>query len=244
MLVVVDVGNTTIAFGAFDGDRLIATERVEAGQALIGNVIPFPFLHAADRVVVASSSPPRLDAVLAALGRPAEVLGADAVAPFARGYGRPETLGLDRVAAVLGARHRCDGAAVVVADAGTCVTVDGATASGAFVPVAIAPGLPVALQGLRAAAPHLPPPPVLPGPVRVPARSSQESLRAGFVLGLAGLVERLLDEAAVAVGGEPLRVLTGGSAPVLSPHVSPRVLTLPDALLHGLRVLAEHGGTT
>lgn len=238
MLVVVDVGNTTIAFGAFEGERLLGTERVEAGSALIGTVIPFPFLHAADDVIVGCSSPGRLDEVLHALGRPARVLGPAEVAPYATGYDRPEDLGLDRVAAVVGASALIGPGPLAVADVGTCVTVDGLGADGGFVPVAIAPGPPVVLAGLRHAAPHLPPAPILPGPVAVPAQGSSASLRAGVVLGLAGLVDRLLDETCALVGPTARRVITGGAAPTVVEHLRLQAVHLPLAQLHGLRVLA------
>ena len=105
--------------------------------------------------------------------------------------------------------------------------------------------------GLRAAAPHLPPvalsraesgrlPPTLPRPEsssEIPARSTLASLRNGFGLGLAGVVDRLADEARSLVGGDVPVVLTGGAAPLLAHHLRTDVLHAPDCVLHGLAAL-------
>ena len=42
--------------------------------------------------------------------------------PIKIGYATPETLGLDRIAAVVGAAMQCPDKAVLIVDAGTCVT--------------------------------------------------------------------------------------------------------------------------
>ena len=44
--------------------------------------------------------------------------------PIKIGYATPETLGLDRIAAVVGAVMQCPDKAVLIVDAGTCVTYD------------------------------------------------------------------------------------------------------------------------
>jgi len=126
---------------------------------------------------------------------------------------------------------------------GTAVTVDGLEGVGEepprLVAVAIAPGPLVAAAGLRGAAPHLPPVPTGPGEVEVPSRGTLGSLRAGLLLGFAGLVERLVAEAARALGGSPSTVLTGGGAALLLPHLTRPARHEPHAVLHGIRVLAS-----
>src|SRR5262249_18971863 len=56
MLVVLDIGNTAIKFGVFDGDRLVAVERIEGGAAG-ENLFPVGAVQTATEVVAISSSP-------------------------------------------------------------------------------------------------------------------------------------------------------------------------------------------
>src|SRR5262245_51766988 len=218
MLVVLDVGNTAIKFGVFDGDRLVATERIEGGAAG-GNVFPIGAIESASEVVAVSSSPVNARGLAERLGRPVRILGDEVRRAIATTYARPEELGLDRVAAAWGARALTGCRSVAVADVGTAITVDALDAAGRFVPVAIAPGLAAARDGLARAAAHLPPAPTGPGPIALPATSTADSLRAGFLAGFAGLVDRLLLDAARAAGGAGANVLTGGGAGAIAGHV-------------------------
>lgn len=233
MLVVLDVGNSAIKLGVFDGDRLVATERIEGGAAG-ENVFPSGALASASDVVAVSSSPANARGLAEKLGRPVRILGDEVRRAVATTYARPEDLGLDRIAAAWGARALTGRKSVAVADVGTAITVDALDAAGRFVALAIAPGLVAARDGLARAAAHLPPAPTAPGAVTVPARSTTDSLRAGFLAGFAGLVDRLLDDAARAAGGVEANVLTGGGADAVAAHVRTRHVVEPHAVLRGV----------
>jgi type III pantothenate kinase len=236
MLVVLDIGNTTIKYGVFDGERLVAFERMEGGAAG-ENLFPIGAVATASEIVAVSSSPANSAVLVEKLGRPVRLLGDEVRRAVATTYSRPEEIGLDRIAAAWGARALTGKSRVAVADAGTAVTVDALDAAGRFVAVAITAGLSAARDGLRRAAPHLPPVSAAAGAVVVPARGSADSLRAGFVLGFAGLVDRLLEEAARAAGGCDAFVLTGGDAGSLSAHLRTVHVVEPHAVIRGVREL-------
>jgi type III pantothenate kinase len=233
MLVALDIGNTAIKFGVFDGARLVAVERIEGGAAG-ENLFPIGAVQSASEIVAVSSSPANSAGLAEKLGRPVRLLGDDVRRAVPTTYARPAELGLDRVAAAWGARALAGRPSVLVADVGTAVTVDAIDASGRFVAVAIAPGLAAARDGLARAAPHLPPAATSPGATAVPARGTADSLRAGFVLGFAGLVDRLLDEARRAAGGADVVVLTGGGAPSVAAHLRTPHVVEPHAVLRGV----------
>ncbi|MCE9635959.1 MAG: type III pantothenate kinase [Planctomycetes bacterium] len=237
MLVAVDLGNSAIKFGAFDGARLVASERVDSRRSLAEDVIPPSMLSGAADAVALASSPARAAELAAWSPRPIRVLGDEVRAAFRTSYDRPSELGLDRIAAMAAARELTGGGAVAVVSVGTAVTVDILDRDGRFLAVAIAPGLRSAADGLHAAAPHLPYPSIEPGATRVPARGSADSLRNGHVLGLAGLVDRLLDEAAGAAGGPGVVILTGGDAQVVAQHLRTVHRVEPHLVLHGIRIL-------
>jgi len=233
MLVALDIGNTAIKFGVFDGDRLVAVERIEGGAAG-ENLFPIGAIQSATEIVAVSSSPANSAGLVDKLGRPVRLLGDDVRRAVATTYARPTELGLDRIAAAWGARALTGKRAVVVADVGTAVTVDALDAAGRFVAVAIAPGLAAARDGLVRAAPHLPPAATSPGAVVVPARGTADSLRTGFVLGFAGMIDRLIDEAGRAAGAADVVVLTGGGAESVSAHLRARHVVEPHAVLRGV----------
>jgi type III pantothenate kinase len=233
MLVVIDIGNTSIKFGVFDGDRLVAVERIAGGVA--GQTLfPTGPVASASEVVAISSSPASTAGLVEKLGRPVRLLGDDVRRAVATTYGRPEDLGLDRIAAAWGGRALSGRVPLVVADVGTAVTVDAIDAAGRFVAGAIAPGIAAARDGLVRAAPHLPVAWAAEGDVALPARGTAASLRAGFLLGFAGLLDRLLDEVARASGGAAAAVVTGGGAPPLLPHLRTPHVHEPHAVLRGI----------
>ena len=238
MLVVVDLGNSMVKLGAFEDGRLIATERFEGGPAIADGVIPSPYVARADEVVVASSAPAQLPLLLRALERSARVLGSEIVRAVETSYEHADELGIDRLAAAWGARALTGGGAVIVVDVGTAVTVDALDALGRFVAVAIAPGVHSAADGLARAAPHLPRVAASGDAVpKVPALGTADSLRNGILLGMAGLVERLVAAARAEVGGDAPVVLTGGGALTIAKHLEMAHRVELDCVLHGLRAL-------
>lgn len=152
-------------------------------------------------------------------------------------YRRPEQLGADRWAALIGARGLTDSAACVV-DAGTAVTVEALSATGEFLGGAIFPGLHLLRDSLAR------------GTVAIAtadgnaadclARSTADGVAAGTLYGLAGAVERLIDEYRRTLG-EPMKIfLTGGDAPVLAAHLRVRLTPAPDLVLKGLARIADN----
>ena len=237
MLVVLDIGNTAVKLGVFDGDRLVAVERIigGGGTRVAGEILfPIPSIASADEVVAVSSSPANAAGLVEKLGRPVRLLGDAVRRAVPVSYAFPEELGLDRIAAAWGARALTGKRSVAVADVGTAITVDALDATGRLMALAIAPGIFASRDGLRRAAEHLPAPPMGPGAFAHPSRDTASSLRAGFVLGFAGLVDRLLDEASAAAGGVEVRCLTGGGADTVTQSLrTPHVLE-PHAVLRGI----------
>jgi len=232
MLVVLDIGNTAIKFGVFDGDRLVTMKRIEGGAAG-ENLFPIGAVQSATEIVAISSSPANSEGLAGKLGRPVRLLGDEVRRAVPTTYARPETLGLDRIAAAWGARALSGRRSLAVADVGTAITVDALDAAGRLVAVAIAPGIAAARDGLGRAAPHLPSSPASAGDVVVPARATADSLRAGLLLGFAGLVDRLLGEARRAAGVEEC-VLTGGGADLVAAHLVTPHTVHPHAVLRGV----------
>ncbi len=152
------------------------------------------------------------------------------------GYSVPAELGSDRWAAMIGAWQLAPRAFCIV-DCGTAVTVDAVSEDGEFVGGAIFPGLMMtrnALQqethGIRTAAGS-----------KVPllrCRSTADGVYAGTLFGLAGAVDRMLEEYLAMVGENAAVYLTGGDAPVVAPRLHHAVTHVSDLVFRGLGVIA------
>lgn len=149
-------------------------------------------------------------------------------------YEDPETLGADRFAALIGARHRVQKACVVV-DCGTAVTVDALADNGDHLGGVILPGLAMMRGALTERT----------GLIRtsggraddVCARTTQDGVAAGTLIGLAGAIDALLARQLDRLG--PARViLTGGDAALLRSLLKMEAIEIPDLVLRGVAVVA------
>jgi type III pantothenate kinase len=148
-------------------------------------------------------------------------------------YREPGRLGIDRWLAMLAGWQ--PGRAVVIADAGTALTVDVVDANGLHFGGIIAPGLASArraiLRETRFAA----------GETDAGAngglgRDTESCLRQGAMLACLGAIDR----AAAAADAQAIRLITGGDAAALAPWLGPSWSLRPLLVLEGLARYAEH----
>ena len=238
-LAVLDVGNTAVKMVFFDGrGAVVSAARFPAlrfpGAALAGlrrvPVIGVSVHGGHLRMVERALAPARL----LLLGRDFPLLAGNRTA-------RPRETGHDRLCAAIAAHHRAGGTAVALG-LGTAVTVDMVDGRGMFLGGAIAAGLRAAAAGLAAAAPGLPPVDLAPGGSGpFPGRTTRGALRAGFILGFAGLVDGLAGAAVRARPGAPV-FLHGGDAPLVRRNLSTRVIHAPHLVAEGARLLWLRAG--
>jgi pantothenate kinase type III len=140
----------------------------------------------------------------------------------------PAALGEDRLAAILGARHRAQGCDVLVIDCGTCLTTDLVHRDGEHLGGIISPGLRLRLESMHehtAALPSVSPE----GDAPVWALTTEGAMRGGALNGLRyemdGYIraarERLPEVQVFYTGGIPL-------------NLSERALLCPNLVLEGL----------
>lgn len=151
-------------------------------------------------------------------------------------YRDPQQLGADRWAALIGARGLSDAATCIV-DCGTAVTLEALSAEGDFLGGVILPGLRLQRQSLAHGTQGIN---VTDGDVtECPARSTADGVAAGTLYGLAGAVERLVEEYRRTLGAAMQLLLTGGDAPLLAPRLRVPHRVVPDLVLNGLARIAD-----
>lgn len=251
MLLVIDIGNTNIAFGIFHGESLIRhwkikTEREETsdeyGVTLL-NLLSFsgPEKTKIKSVILSSVVPP-LTPVFQELCeslfriKPL-VVGPGLKTGMAILYENPLEVGADRVVAAIAAFEKHGGPCIVV-DFGTATTFDAVSSKGEYLGGAIAPGIQISAEALylkTAKLPHI----EIKKPRKAIGRTTVSSMESGLYFGYIGLVSNIIEEIKRELGGEASVISTGGFAAQISREIKSVDFHEPDLTLEGLRILHE-----
>jgi type III pantothenate kinase len=256
MLLTLDIGNTEITVGLFQGHTLQAHWRLtttpdrtpdEWAAAIGGFLIQAGHSPNEVRAVCLASVAPTatqsvVEGVATATGRTGVAVHPRSPLPVTLDVDEPLTVGADRIVNVLAAVELYH-ADVIVVDFGTATSFDCITADARFLGGVIMPGLRTAADQLTRRAAKLPAT-ELKAPSRVIGRRTEECIQAGVLYGTAdavdGIVRRIRAE--WPAGGSPRVIATGGLAPVLAPLTTSIEHTHPDLTLQGLRIAAGHLG--
>jgi type III pantothenate kinase len=251
MLLVIDVGNTNIGFGLFEGDKLVHQFRCESArqrtsdeyavfirQMLLLKDVEHRKIEAG---IIASVVPPltdvMVDMVRRAFAREPLVVGPKIRSGMAILYENPREVGADRIVNAVAAFDQVKGGVIVV-DFGTATTFDCVSDKGEYLGGVIAPGIQISADALfsRAAKLHRV---EIAKPARVVGRNPVQSMQAGIVFGYAGLVDGVVTRIKAELGYPCAVIGTGGLAGLIAPQTT-SIERVDDALtLHGLRLLYE-----
>ena len=249
MLLALDLGNTSLSAGVFDGKKLVRRFRVPAAEFSIlaarlqQHLAGLP-QGAIKRVALASVNPPWLYAVQGSLhvalhGVKVVMVGRDVKVPVEARVDHPEEVGVDRLLNAVAAFRRLK-EACLIADFGSALTVDVVSEEGAYIGGVIAPGVGMSAAALHAGTALLPEVKVEPLE-RVIGTDTITCIQSGLFWGtistLEGLVARLRQEYP-AVG----KVLaTGGDAELFAGRCAAIDEVVPELTLEGIRLTVEEG---
>jgi type III pantothenate kinase len=145
-------------------------------------------------------------------------------------YDEPSQLGVDRWAALIGARGFSSDACVVV-NAGTAMTVDALTKKGEFIGGIIVPGFELMHEALAANTARLS---AERGNFTPFPRVTRDAITSGAIQALCGAVERTHDAMQSAGHGEPLLIFSGGAGELVANHIGRPVRIIDKLVLEGL----------
>ncbi|MEO7413623.1 MAG: type III pantothenate kinase [Opitutaceae bacterium] len=240
---VLSIGNTSVSGGVFAEGKRVAPFRIPlrdgAGRSVsVRHWIP-PVRGKIERIALCSVVPkltgPLVREVRRRFGVTPRVLTADNVSTLKIGYRNPRVLGVDRIAAALGARELVGARNVIVVDCGTATTVTALRRDGVILGGAIFPGLALWSQMLAQRTAQLPEVP-LRRPRAALGRSPREALQSGIFHGHVGAVRELVGRIRrESFGrGKAIVIATGGNLKWLSGE---RLFSrgIPDLVLIGLK---------
>ena len=206
MLLVVDVGNTNITFGVYEGEKLLTTFRMmsklsrtsdEYGMNITGlirsNGIEPEQINGA---VLASVVPDTMHALVGSLVRYLNVdplvVGPGVKTGIKIATPNPKEIGADRIVDAVAAYEKYGGP-VLVLDFGTATTYDLVNEKGEFVAGITAPGIKISAMALWEGTAKLPEIEIV-KPKSILAQETVTSMQAGLVYGQIGQTEYIINQ--------------------------------------------------
>ncbi|MBP8790292.1 MAG: type III pantothenate kinase [Breznakibacter sp.] len=238
MNLVIDSGNTQAKTGLFDKGQLMATHHIKSfDQSFFDRLFAE---YSIKKTIIASVShqAESIRNFLSAYGVPVIMASPSLDFPFSIGYKTPQTLGIDRLAAVAGATELFPGENLLIIDAGTAITYEIVTEENIYLGGNIAPGMQMRFKALNQYTSKLP----LCDPESWNGwmgTTTQEAIAAGVVQGMInemegyeGLMQQKFSNYKV--------IITGGDADFFAKKLKNPIFVNLNLVLSGLNRILEH----
>jgi type III pantothenate kinase len=250
MILVIDVGNTNITYGVYDGEELVASFRMmskfertsdEYGimikDLIRTNGIELENIHGA---IIASVVPKVMHALTGAITKYLNIkpiiVGPGTKTGIKITTENPREIGADRIVDVVAAFEKYGGPVLVI-DFGTATTYDLVTADGCFGVGITAPGIKISAKALWTDTAKLPEIEIK-KPASILASETISSMQAGLVYGQIGATEYIIREVKKQAGLPNCKVVsTGGLGRLISEETEMIDVYDPALTLDGLRII-------
>ncbi|MGN0436284.1 MAG: type III pantothenate kinase [Wujia sp.] len=252
MLFAIDVGNTNITVGLFDGSRLVNTFRMTTGISRTSDEYGMMFgdwlslrnmkLTDIDAVIIASVVPNVMHSLTSGIIKylhinpiivaPGIKTGINVMIP------NPKALGADRLVDAVAA-YELYGGPVIVVDFGTATTHDLVLADGSFHSGVTSPGIRLSASALWNGAAKLPEIEIM-KPDTILAKDTVTSMQAGVFYGYIGQTEYIIAKMKEESGLKNIKVVaTGGLGKLISENTDKIDIYDPNLTLQGLRLIYD-----
>lgn len=249
MILAVDVGNTNIVFGGFDGDELrfisrlnTQVSRMEDQYAIkLKDILSLYGFESKEVTgcIISSVVPPITPMLERGIEKLCNVKPIVVSPGIKTGLNikidDPSVLGSDLACAAVAAKNNYPLPCIFV-DVGTCLKIFALDKSGALLGGAIAPGPRLsfeALSGKTASLPLIGAEPV----ERMIGTNSPDSMRAGVIGGMACMIDGMIERYEEVLGEKASIVATGGYAALIAPLCRRELTVDPDLVLEGLHII-------
>jgi len=256
MFLAINIGNSLVKFGIFDGGELLdvrtAPSSTKTGEQF-WEIIKKPLGRAngdgpkIEKIGIASVVPVLTEvfAKLAGMHLSLQpyILDSNCRYDFKILYDDPTQIGADRLANVIAARAIYGYPAIVV-DIGTATTFSVINVVGDFTGGPIAPGPATSAESLFSRGARLFPVQIE-KPDKLIAQNTSDAMKAGIYYGSLGQIDYLISSIKGKLGGDNVRVIvTGGMAELFAPDIAGVDSVDPHLTLRGIyRAFAQSGNT-
>lgn len=249
MILALDVGNTNIVIGGFDGDNLafvttMASLSSETSDEYAARISAVLNLHKVDKKLISgaiiSSVVPSINntiksALKFAYGIEPLFVGPGVKTGINIHCDSPSSVGTDLISASVAANF-IFGSPVLVIDLGTSTNMIVIDKNGTFIGVSILPGVNTSLSALTNSTAQLPQI-SLEDPRNVIGKNTVDSMKSGIIFGSAsaidGMIERIKDE----LGYDLSLLATGAFAHAIIPNCKHNIVIDENLVLKGLNII-------
>ena len=252
MILVMDVGNSNIKIGIFEGDKLLNSWRMKTDLAQTADeygICEVEMLRhcgldpAGMEGCIMASVIPSLNYTLEHmlefyLGKKPLVAGPGIKTGINIKYENPKEVGADRIVNSLAA-WRLYGGPCIVIDFGTATTFNVLSGSGEFLGGVICPGIKLSTEALTSRTAKLPKI-ELTKPASVVGRTTVANMQSGIIYGFVGMVDYIVKKIKAETGFSEAKVIaTGGFSELIAAEAGIIDRTDKTLTLTGLRLLYE-----
>ncbi len=231
MILALDIGNSLINIGGFDGGELsfvahIAADRQKAADEYAVALLSVLSLHSIERADVngsiISSVLPELNPVIRSalaflFGNEPLAVGPGVKTGIGIRCDMPSSVGGDLICASVAA-NKLYGSPSLIVDIDTATKMTLVNSDGAFVGTSIIPGVLMGLDALASSAALLPTV-ELSAPDKVIGKNTADCMRSGIIYGNASMIDGMIDRI-FAENGERQVIVTGSQADLIIPYLS------------------------
>lgn len=251
MLLVIDVGNTNITLGVFEGEQVKATFRMTAKKPRTSDEYGIQFcallehrdfdIHTIDSVIVSSVVPDIMHSLGSAIIKYFHVtpmiMSSNLEIGLKVNTENPKEIGPDRLVDAVAAYEKYGGPVIVV-DYGTATTYDVVSEDGIFEGGVISPGIRTSARALWGGAAMLPEIEIK-KPKTILAKETVSSMQGGLVFGYIGQTEYIVKKLKESGFENAKVVATGGLGNILVSETDAIDIYDPMLTLEGLRMIYE-----
>ncbi len=252
MILVIDVGNTNITCGVYDGKELKTTFRMMSKMPRTSdeygiNILELLRINEVSKediegVIIASVVPNVMHSLTGALNKYLEkkplIVGPGVKTGIKITSDNPREIGPDRIVDAVAA-YEVYGGPVLVIDFGTATTYDLVTADGCFGVGITAPGIRISAKALWEDTAKLPEIEIK-KPESILAKETITSMQAGLVYGQIGQTEYIINQVKKETGYNDLKVVaTGGLGRIIADETDAIQIYHRHLTLEGLRIIYE-----
>lgn len=238
MNIAIDIGNSFAKAGFFQGEKLI---KVRASLAH-HDLIQFIEESAPENVIFGSVSlDPRqfIDGISSAIR--CVIADHNLKFPIKNTYTSPLTLGIDRLAGVVGAHFLYPEENCLVVDMGTCITYDLIESNGTYKGGSISPGITIKFKALNTFTARLP---LVEAVTDFPTigQNTTESIQSGVLLGTLAEIEGMIQKLGVNFSNFRT-IICGGDAKFFESKIKAPIFVVPELVLIGLNRILQYNAS-
>ena len=249
MILTIDIGNSNIMLGGFDGDKLsfvvcISTETQKTADEYASKILGVLALRGVGRenvngAIISSVVPPLNSVIKEAVkliwGIDSLMVGPGIKTGINIHCDTPSSVGADLICACVAA-NSIYGSPSLIVDMGTATKITAVNDKGAFIGVSIMPGVLMGLNSLAEDTAQLPKV-ELEAPRSAIGKNTTDSMRSGIVFGNAAMVDGMIDRINAEMGTIMPVYATGGLAHMIVPHCKHDITIDEYLVLKGLNIL-------